>query len=295
MRSPQPRAHPSPPSVSLLSPPLARSGFRHLDGYHTRRRSPPAGFATDRGRGSNPRGGTAAWSHPRRREVPHGLTEGGLLPQAPAGGIATPPRPSRPASHIHNHLSACPARACLPPVATPSNSALLARWQVPAPSRGVFQPPMPVVANVVDEGGDRRWQRGRRQPCHHPRLRRRRRARHRRAGDAGLPTPFPMSNQPIPPAALRSRSSAATPSTATPFVAALANAATYPTLFRPAATDLVLFACNLACPVMIMKHTRWSGVVVALRVHLGSVAPCSIHSVSISLFCTSLPRSARFY
>ena len=113
--------------------------------------------------------------------------------------------------------------------------------------------------------------------------------------DAGLPTPFPMSNQPIPPAALRSRSSAATPSTATPFVAALANAATYPTLFRPAATDLVLFACNLACPVMIMKHTRWSGVVVALRVHLGSVAPCSIHSVSISLFCTSLPRSARFY
>ena len=106
---------------------------------------------------------------------------------------------------------------------------------------------------------------------------------------------FPMSNQPIPPAALRSRSSAATPSTATPFVAALANAATYPTLFRPAATDLVLCACNLACPVMIMKHTRWSGVVVALRVHLGSVAPCSIHSVSISLFCTSLPRSARFY
>ena len=96
MRSPQPRAHPSPPSVSLLSPPLARSGFRHLDGYHTRRRSPPAGFATDRGRGSNPRGGTATWSHPRRREVPHGLTEGGLLPRAPAGGIATPPAPLAP-------------------------------------------------------------------------------------------------------------------------------------------------------------------------------------------------------
>eukprot|EP00964_Phaeocystis_antarctica_P077755 scaffold48311_cov38-Phaeocystis_antarctica.AAC.1 len=50
MRSPLTRAHPSQPSVSLLLPPLARSGFRHYDGYHTHRRSPPAGLATDRGR-----------------------------------------------------------------------------------------------------------------------------------------------------------------------------------------------------------------------------------------------------
>ena len=52
---------------------------------------------------------------------------------------------------------------------------------------------------------------------------------------------FPMSNQPIPPAACQPRSSAATPSAATPFEAALANAATHPTLFRPAATDRVLW------------------------------------------------------
>jgi len=90
MRSPLTRAHPSQPSVSSLLPPLARSGFRHCDGYHTRRRSPPAGLATDRGRGSNPRGGTAAWSHPRRRGVPHALTEGGLLPLAPSGGVQPP-------------------------------------------------------------------------------------------------------------------------------------------------------------------------------------------------------------
>ena len=110
MRSPLTRAHPSQPSVSLLLPPLARSGFRHCDGYHTRRRSPPAGLATDRGRGSKPRGGTAAWSHPRRRGVPHGLTEGGPLPLAPSGGAAAFSRPSRPASHTHNHPSACPAQ-----------------------------------------------------------------------------------------------------------------------------------------------------------------------------------------
>ena len=105
MRSPQPRAHPSPPSVSLLSPPLARSGFRHLDGYHTRRRSPPAGFATDRGRGSNPRGGTAAWTPPRRREAPHGLTEGGLLPVAPTGGASCLAAPRAP------HLTSTTTRA----------------------------------------------------------------------------------------------------------------------------------------------------------------------------------------
>jgi hypothetical protein len=128
MHSPLIRAHPSPPSVPAHVPPPLCAGFRHCVGYHTRRRSPPAGPSTDRGRGSNPRGGTTAWSHPRRREVPHGLTEGGLLPRAPAGGIATPPRPSRPASHIHNHLSASPARVCLPPVVTTSHSALLARW-----------------------------------------------------------------------------------------------------------------------------------------------------------------------
>ena len=179
MHSPLTRAHPSPPSVPAHVPPPLCAGFRHCVGYHTRRRSPPAGPLTDRGHGSIPRGGTTAWSHSRRREVPHGLTEGGLLPRAPAGGIATPPRPSRPASHIHNHLSASPARVCLPPVVTPSHSAVLARWQVPAPSRGVFQPPMPVAANgagdVIDEGVDRRRQRGRRQPCHLPRLRLRRR------------------------------------------------------------------------------------------------------------------------
>ena len=50
-----------------------------------------------------------------------------------------------------------------------------------------------------------------------------------------------MSNQHIPPAARRPRSSAATPSAATLFDAALANAATHPTLFRPAATDRVLW------------------------------------------------------
>jgi len=216
MHSPLTLAHPSQLSVPLLMPPRFCAGFRHCVGSLTRRRSPPVGSSTDRGRGSNPRGGTAAWSHPRRREVPHGLTEGGLLPRAPAGGIAIPPRPSRPASHIHNQLSACPARACLSPVATPSHSALLARWQVPAPSRGVFQPPMPLAANVaddvVDEGGDRRWQRGRRQPCHHPRLRRRRRARHRRADAArrcrfanAVPDVQPTHHPRRPPIALLRR------------------------------------------------------------------------------------------
>ena len=229
MHSPLTRAHPSPPSVPAHVPPPLCAGFRHCVGYHTRRRSPPAGPLTDRGRGSIPRGGTTAWSHPRRREVPHGLTEGGLLPRAPAGGIATPPRPSRPASHIHNHLSASPARVCLPPVVTPSHSALLARWQVPAPSRGVFQPLMPVAANgagdVIDEGVDRRRQRGRRHSTPTPPTDT---AEPRPPAEAGLPTPFPMSNQPLPPAALRRlrpRSSAATPSTATPFVTAVAAVA----------------------------------------------------------------------
>ena len=128
MRSPLTRAHPSQPSASLLCRLAPGSGFRHCDGYHTRRRSPPAGLATNRGRGSNPRGGTAAWSQPRLRGVPHGLTEGDLLPLAPSGGAAAFPRPSRPASHIHNHPSACPAQIYLPPIVTTSHSALLARW-----------------------------------------------------------------------------------------------------------------------------------------------------------------------
>ena len=93
IHSPLPLAHPSQLSVPLLMPPRFCAGFRHCVGSHTRRRSPPVGSSTDRGRGSNPRGGTAVWSHPRRREVPHGLTEGGLLPRAPAGGIATPRAP----------------------------------------------------------------------------------------------------------------------------------------------------------------------------------------------------------
>ena len=93
MHSPLTLAHPSQLSVPLLMPPRFCAGFRHCVGSLTRRRSPPVGSSTDRGRGSNPRGGTAAWSHPRRREVPHGLTEGGLLPRAPAGGIATPRAP----------------------------------------------------------------------------------------------------------------------------------------------------------------------------------------------------------
>ena len=298
MRSPQPRAHPSPPSVSLLSPPLARSGFRHLDGYHTRRRSPPAGFATDRGRGSNPRGGTAAWSHPRRREVPHGLTEGGLLPQAPAGGIATPPRPSRPASHIHNHLSACPARACLPPVATPSNSALLARWQVPAPSRGVFQPPMPVVANVVDEGGDRRWQRGRRQPCHHPRLRRRRRARHRRADAArrcrfanAVPDVQPTHPPRRPAIALLRRH----PVHRHPLRRRSRQRCDVSDAFPPRCHGSRSVCVQLSVP----RHDHEAHTVVrgCGRSACSFRQCCSVlhHSVSISLFCTSLPRSARFY
>ena len=93
MHSPLPLAHPSQLSVPPFMPPRFCAGFGHCAGSHTRRRSPPVGSSTDRGRGSNPRGGTAAWSHPRRREVPHGLTEGGLLPRAPAGGIATPRAP----------------------------------------------------------------------------------------------------------------------------------------------------------------------------------------------------------
>ena len=121
MRSPLTRAHPSQPQFPCSCRLAPGSGFWHCDGYHTRRRSPPAGLATDRGRGSKPRGGTAAWSHPRRRGVPHGLTEGGLLPLAPSRGAAAFPRPSRPASHIHNHPSACPARINLPPIVTPSS------------------------------------------------------------------------------------------------------------------------------------------------------------------------------
>ena len=80
---------------------------------------------------------------------------------------------------------------------------------------------------------------------------------------------FPMSNQPIPPAARQPRSSAATPSAATLFDAALANAATHPTLFRPAATDRVLWV-YLSVP----RHESCEvvgGVVVDCCVHLGAV------------------------
>ena len=257
MHSPLPVAHPSQLSVPLLMPHRFCAGFGHCAGSHTRRRSPPVGSSTDRGRGSNPRGGTAVWSNPRRREVPHGLTEGGLLPRSPAGGAAPLPRPSRPASHIHNHLSACPARACLPPVATPSHSALLARWQVPAPSRGVFQPPMPVAANVaevvVDEGGDRRWQRGRRQPCHHPRLRCRHRARHRRA-DAARRCHFanavsrcPTNPSPPPPA---NRAPPPPPRPPPPSSTPLSPTLRHIRRFSAPLPRIAFCGCILACPVM---------------------------------------------
>ena len=127
MHSPLPLAHPSQLSVPLLMPHRFCAGFGHCAGSHTRRRSPPVGSSTDRGRGSNPRGGTAAWRHPRRREVPHGLTGGRSTTSNARWRYSHTPRPSRPASHIHSHLSAFPARACLPPVAMPSHSALLAR------------------------------------------------------------------------------------------------------------------------------------------------------------------------
>ena len=95
MHCPLSLAHPSQLSVSLPMPPRFCAGFRHCVGSHTRRRSPPVGSLTDRGRGSNPRGGTAAWSHPRRREVPHGLTEGGLTTSSARWRYSHPPRAPR--------------------------------------------------------------------------------------------------------------------------------------------------------------------------------------------------------
>ena len=96
MRSPLTRAHPAHVSVFLLFPPTPAQEFAHLDGHQTRRRSPPVGLTTDRGRGSKPRGGTAAWTLPRRRRAPHGLREGGLLPLASTGGESRPPPPLAP-------------------------------------------------------------------------------------------------------------------------------------------------------------------------------------------------------
>ena len=96
MHSPLTRAHPSPPSVPAHVPPPLCAGFRHCVGYHTRRRSPPAGPLTDRGRGSTPLGGTTGWSHSRRREVPHGLVDGGRSTTSSAGRrYSHPPAPLR--------------------------------------------------------------------------------------------------------------------------------------------------------------------------------------------------------
>ena len=103
MRSPPTRAHPAHVSVFLLSPPTPAQEFGHLDANQTRRRSPPVGLTTDRGRGSKPRGGTAAWTLPRRRRAPHGLREGGLLPLASTGGESRPPPPLAP--RISHHTS----------------------------------------------------------------------------------------------------------------------------------------------------------------------------------------------
>ena len=97
MHSPLPRAHPSQLSVPLLMPPSRFcAGCRHCVGYHTRRRSPPAGPSTDRGRGSNPRGGTTAWSHPRRREVPHGADGGRSTTSSAGRRYSHPPAPLAP-------------------------------------------------------------------------------------------------------------------------------------------------------------------------------------------------------
>ena len=65
---------------------------------------------------------TPSWSSSR--------TDGGrsTTPSAVGRCAAAFPRPSRPASHIHNHPSACPAQIYLPPIVTTSHSALLARW-----------------------------------------------------------------------------------------------------------------------------------------------------------------------
>ena len=96
IHSPLTRAHPSPPSVPAHVPPPLCAGCRHCVGYHTRRRSPPAGPSTDRGRGSNPRGGTTAWSHPRRREVPHGADGGRSTTSSAGRRYSHPPAPLAP-------------------------------------------------------------------------------------------------------------------------------------------------------------------------------------------------------
>ena len=129
MRSPLTRAHPSQPQFPCSCRLAPGSGFRHCDGYHTRRRSPPCRFSDRQGSWFEPTwrdGGvepsTPSWSSSR--------TDGGrsTTPSAVGRCAAAFPRPSRPASHIHNHPSACPARIYLPPIVTTSHSALLARW-----------------------------------------------------------------------------------------------------------------------------------------------------------------------
>ena len=147
MHSPLTRAHPSPPSVPAHVPPPLCAGCRHCVGYHTRRRSPPAGPSTDRGRGSNPRGGTTAWSHPRRREVPHGADGGRSTTSSAGRRYSHPPAPLAPCiSHpqptermpspgmfapSRHALTFCPSCSLAgpSPISRPVSSIPRCRWQ----------------------------------------------------------------------------------------------------------------------------------------------------------------------
>ena len=190
-----------------------------------------------------------------------------------------PPRPSRPASHIHNHLSAFPARACLPPVATPLTFCPACSLTGPSPISRCL--PAPYAGGgqrcrrrVVDEGGDRRWQRGRRQPCHHPRLRCRHRARHRRA-DAARRCHFanavsrcPTNPSPPPPA---NRAPPPPPRPPPPPSTPLSPTLRRIRRFSAPLPRIASCGCILACPVMSHARHGVGGVVVDCCVHLGAV------------------------
>ena len=243
-------------SVSLLLRPRSPLRIRHCDGYHTRRRSPPAGLATDRGRGSNPRGGTAAWSHPRRRGVPHALTEGGLLPLAPSGGVQPPFHAPR-----APHLTSTTTRAHAQPGYTYPQSSpphILLCLLV-----GRCRPRLEASSSPRcrcrcrcrrcrrrqrRRQRRRRRQRGRHHPHHHPCLRRRRRP--------PMPTPTPPAKAVAaddPPPRLHPSPPPATPlRRAPPFATAFTDAATQPTPHRPAATDPPCAPPSLSCFVCVL-------------------------------------------
>ena len=242
MHSPLPRAHPSQLSVPLLMPPSRFcAGCRHCVGYHTRRRSPPAGPSTDRGRGSNPRGGTTAWSHPRRREVPHGADGGRSTTSSAGRRYSHPPAPLAPCiSHpqpperipspgmftpSRHHLTFC--SACSLVGAGPVSRRLL------APDADADADANGVDDGSVDgsDGGD-----GREDAATHATTpafdadAARRCRRRLRPPKPLLPTYPPPRLHPSPPPATPLRRA---PPVATPFT----NAATQPTPHRPAATD----------------------------------------------------------